>query len=250
MSVGVGGPRAAGALAWVLLPTLGAPLAAILGVASGLPALPPILAAACVYPSFALLLLRGRRGAAIAAALLWAASLSATFIVLTHRDPARTGAAILAGPAYRDEMLAYVRTGTGRETEPARFLPQHLLHLAGFAALTLVSGGLLGLVLGAILVGFMSYYVGSLTLGAAPLRGALLGWPPWAVLRVAAFVLLGAVLARPLLGRAAGRALPAAGERRILVAAAALLVLDAILKALLAPAWAEILRPCLPHALP
>jgi len=249
MSAPTPGARPTRLLVWVLLPAMLAPLAALLGVASGSPVLLPILAAACVYPSFALLLVRERRGASIAAALLWALSLSAAVVVLTHRDPARTGRAVLNGVAYRDEMLAYVRSGTGREVDPARFVPQHLLHLAGFAALTLVSGGLLGLVLGAILVAFMSYYVGSLTLGAAPLRGALLGWPPWAVLRVAAFVLLGTVLARPLIARATGRRL-AGGDRPLLVAAAALLVLDVLLKAILAPAWAAILRPCLPPALP
>jgi hypothetical protein len=65
------------------------------------------------------------------------------------------------------------------------------------------------------------------------------------VLRVAGFIVLGTVLARPLLaraGRGKGGPFPVA---RWVSAAAALLLLDLVLKALLAPRWAILLRPCL-----
>jgi len=187
---------------WVaLLPAVLAPLAAILGVASGRAFLLPILATAAVYPIYARLIVRGRPGAAAIAAILWAASLSASMVTMTARDPGRTAGVVLNGPAYRDEMFAYVASGIGRESQPSRFVPQHLLHLAAFAVLTAATGGLLGLLLGAGLVGYMSFYVGALAAGPEPLRAALFGWPPWAVLRVVAFILLGTVLSRPLLAR-------------------------------------------------
>jgi hypothetical protein len=229
----------------ILLPGLLAPFAAGVAFLAARPWVLPVLATAAVYPVFAGLILRGRRGAAVAAALLWAASLSSTIILVTARDPGRAGAAVLNGPAYRDEMFAYVRTGHGREMDPARFLPQHALHLVGFAMLSLLTAGLLGIAMGSVLVGYMSYYVGCLAAAGSPHLAFLFGWPPWAVLRVVGFVLLGAVLSRPVLARVTRRVIPAAGERRTLVAAAVLLVLDVLLKTLLASHWPVLLRPCL-----
>ena len=228
-----------------LVPALLAPVAALLGLWSGRAFLLPLLATAAIYPVYAWLILRGRPGAAAFAAVLWAAALSATIIAVTARDPSRAGGAVLNGPAYRDEMFAFIATGSGRESQPARFLPQHLLHLAAFTVLTAASGGLLGLLLGAGLVDYMSYYVGALAAGPEPGLAAAIGWPPWAVLRVLAFILLGTVLARPVLARLAGRAPAAMRVRAWVTAATALLLVDAALKAFLAERWAALLRPCL-----
>jgi hypothetical protein len=232
----------------ILVPGLLAPPAAFAAIASGTRWILPVLATAVVYPTFAVLLGRGRRGAAIAAALFWAFGLSATLIFAASRDPGRVGAAVPRGPAYRDAMFAYVATGHGEESDPARFLPRHAIDLTLFVVASLATGGLLGLAMGSVLVGFMSYYVGSLAAGADPVRAALLGWPPWAILRVVAFVLIGVVTARPLLGRLTGRDLRSPVERRLLLAAAVLLLLDVALKAALAVEWAAILRPCLSAA--
>jgi hypothetical protein len=229
----------------VVLPALLAPLAVVAALAVPGRWLLPLLATAAVYPVFALLVLRAQRTAAAAAALMWAVTLSASVIVATAHDPARVGRAVLNGPAYRDEMMAYVASGYGRESDPARFVPQHLLHISLFVVLSLATAGLAGIAMGAVLVGYMSYYVGSLAAGPAPLLAGLFGWPPWAVLRVVAFVLLGTVLSRPLLARLARREVPAAGERRVLLVAVVLLLLDLVLKAALASHWPALLRPCL-----
>jgi len=244
------GAAGASTLLLALVPALLAPPAAGLGLASGRALVLPILATAAVYPIYARLILRGRPVAAAFAAVLWAASLSASIIVMTARDPDRAAGAVLNGPAYRDEMFAFIASGSGRESQPARFVPQHLLHLAAFAALTAASGGLLGLVLGAALVGYMSFYVGALAAGPEPGLAALFGWPPWAVLRVVAFILLGTVLARPLLARLALRPPAPLRHRLWLGTAAALLLADIALKALLAEHWAALLRPCLRNLAP
>lgn len=228
------------------IPALLAPLAAGLGILSGRPLLLPVLATSAIYPVFAILVTRGRRAQAVMAALLWALAFSATTSLLTFRDPARAGAAILNGAAYRDEMFTFIASGAGRESDPAAFVPQHARHIGLFVALTLASGGLLGLAMGAVLLAYMSYYVGALMGGAAPHLAAVFGWPPWAVLRVVGFVLLGAVLSRPLLSRLARRPIASGGEARLYAFAAALLAADLLLKWLLAPSWAALLRPCLP----
>jgi hypothetical protein len=251
-----GGVRRPSRLLLLVLPALLAPVAVFLAFAlaaaspaAGRLAL-PALATLAVYPVFARSVAEGRRAAAILAALLWAASLSASLITHTARDPGTAGAGVILGPPYRDEMFAFIASGQGRESDPARFVPQHLLHAGIFAVVTLASGGLLGLFMGAVLVGYMSYYVGALASGPHPLTAGLLGWPPYAVVRVVAFVILGAVLARPLLVRLRGRperlfSQPA--DRNLLLVALALLLVDIVLKATFAPAWAEILRPCLPR---
>jgi len=248
------GPRGA-YRAWpgglIALPALLAPVAVLLARAGQGPLLLPVLATAAVYPVMAALLLRGRRATAALAALLWAASLSVSVISFTRRDPASMERVVINGPAYREEMFAYIRSGVGRESDPARFVPEHAVHLLAFSLLSFGSGGLMGIALGAVLVGYMSFYVGSLAAaGGAPDTALLLGWPPWAILRVAAFVLIGLCLAEPLLfaaGRRLGRPpAPPAGPRRAwYLVAGVLLLSDIVLKSVFATAWAAILRPCL-----
>jgi hypothetical protein len=247
----------------VILPTLLAPTAVVLTAAAGSRMLLPILATAALYPVTAYLIVRGHRAAALAATLLWAASLSAAVIALTVRDPAGSGDLVLRGTAYRDEMFAFIRTGTGRESDPAQFLLQHALHLGVFAVLAWISGGLFGVALGAMLIAYMSYYVGALAAaGGASGVAFLLGWPPWAILRVVAYAILGTALSAPALYAvvrrwprsqlhrpAEGAGLPGTAWggpwKSWYVAALVLLLADAALKALLAPRWALLLRPCL-----
>ncbi len=241
----------------IILPALLAPLAVLLARAGGGALILPVLATLAVYPALAMLVLHERRGAAVTAVLLWTASLSAAIIACTLRDPHALEGVVLHGRAYREEMFDFIRTGSGTESDPSRFLPQHLLHLAVFCLLSAASGGLLGIALGAVLIGYMSFYVGCLAAaGGSPGTAFLLGWPPWAVLRVVAFVLLGIALSDPLLGvlrqRLRGRAdrsgaveTAARSWRRWYLVAAVLLGADAGLKFLLAPGWAVLLRPCL-----
>ncbi len=229
-----------------LLPAFLAPVAVLIAFVAGSRLLLPVLATLAVYPLMVLLVARGRQGTAAVAVLLWAASLSAAVVALSARDPVRAGDLVIHGPAYRDEMFAFIRSGQGREGDPARFLPQHALHLGVFAALTALSGGLLGIALGALLVGYMSYYVGALAAaGGAPWIAFLLGWPPYAMFRVAAYVLLGVALSRPVVSRLGRRWVPFERRRTFYLLAGALLLADVVLKAALAPAWASLLRPCL-----
>lgn len=246
------------------LPALLAPVAVLAARGIGGPAPLPILATLAIYPVLALLIQRQRRRTAAVATLFWAASLSVSVIVSTERDPGAMETVVLNGAAYRDEMFAFIRSGQGRESDPALFLPQHLLHLGAFCLLAWVSAGFLGIALGAVLVAYMSYYVGSLAAaGGAPVVACAFGWAPWAVLRVVAFILIGVALSEPLLlairrrlpgvagpspGRRPGEApsrVARPGWRAWYLTAAALLAADALLKLLLAPAWAALLRPCL-----
>jgi hypothetical protein len=221
---------------WVALTPLLPWLVALPGGAWALPLLAPLT----VYPAFALRVRQRRYGAAWLLAMLWAVLLSFGIIVLVIVRPPIAGTGILHGVAYRGEMFTWIASGTGKETMPSRFVPEHLLHLGAFVVLTVVSGGYLGLVLGAFLTGYMSYFVGSFALTSGrPLVGSLAAWVPWSVIRVMAFVLLGALLARPLLLR---QRWPF-GRREAWLFALALggILADLVLKTLLAPAWGRLL---------
>lgn len=227
------------ALAVVLATVVSYPLGLILG--GGI--LLPVLNTAAAYAAMAVLLRRGRRREAVALMLAWAATLAVTATSTFAAWPQDPGPRVVNGPAYRDEMLHWIRTGEGREGRPAEFIPQHVLHLAAFVALSLATASAASMVLGAALMNYMAFYVASLhRAGVPPETVVLFGWQPWAICRVAAFVVLGVVLAEPLLARL--KPYSYAGlrsARRYAGWAAAGIAADWILKAGLAARWRETL---------
>lgn len=201
----------------------------------------PFVAPVTVWPLFRRAVRQERTPAAYGVALLWALLLSAGFVAMAESFPHLAAKAILHGEPYRAEMFEWIQTGEGAEVDPHRFLPVHALHLAAFLGASIASGGYLGLALGAYLLGFMSYFVGSFAAAsAAPFAGTLVAWLPWSVVRVLSFVLLGVLAARPVLLR---RRWPF-GERelRLGLLAFAGLVVDVGIKWLLAPGYGRFLR--------
>lgn len=222
-------------------------LSYVAGLALGHPWLLPVLNTAPAYAAMVFLLERQRRGEAVRVVLVWAAALAVCGTAAFAVWPGAVDAAVLNGPAYRDEMFAWILTGEGREGEPSRFLPQHLLHLGAFVALSVLTASAASILLGAVLMNYMAFYVASLyRAGVPPLEVVLLGWQPWALCRVAAFCILGVVLAEPLLSRLRGYKYRGLGSPRpYLLAAAVGILLDWVLKATLAPVWGRLLRPLL-----
>jgi hypothetical protein len=232
------------ALAVVAATAVSYPLGLLLG--GGL--LLPVLNTAAAYAAMAVLLRRGARRQAVTLMLVWAATLAVAATTTFAVWPQAPGESVVNGPAYRDEMFHWIRTGEGREGRPAEFIPQHVLHLAAFVALSLATASAGSMVLGAALMNYMAFYVASLhRAGLATATVVLFGWQPWALCRVAAFVVLGVVLAEPLLARL--RPYPyqgLRGSRRWIAWAAAGIAADWILKAALAARWRETLLAGLP----
>src|SRR5258708_37075900 len=84
----------------------------------------------------------------------------------------------------------------------------------------------------------MGSYVGArAAAGRHPVRTMILGWHPWAVVRISSFVVIGVVLSVPLLSRITAITIDKQFARRLLCVAAAGLVVDVLLKSLLAPSW-------------
>ena len=209
----------------------------------GVPLLVPFLNVLPAFPFMIASLRRERTGEAIWRMLVWAAALALCATALGYFDTVESGRLFLRGESYRREMFDFVRTGSGAEGDIRRFLPQHMAHAGIFCALALGTGGLLAMPLGAMLMNYMGYYVGALGAASAhPWRALLLAWVPWAVLRIAAFVTLGVVLAGPLLGRLLQFEYQWRRQRRWFWAAAAGLLADVILKWALAPVWREWIR--------
>src|SRR5260370_29687166 len=97
-------------------------------------------------------------------------------------------------------MFGWIAPGVAAENDWRLFLPVHLEPLGLFLLLTWASGGYLGLAMGAALVGWMSYFVGSFAVARGhPVLAAVAAWVPSSVLRGFAFLLLWAPFATPLL---------------------------------------------------
>lgn len=223
---------------WLLLLTLFLPLLVLLpggGWALGL------LSPLTLYPSFVPRVRERDYWGAWRLGILWALLLSVGVILLVFLMPEAAARGIVRGESYRQEMFGWIATGEGKENEWRQFLPEHLLHLVVFVLLTWASGGYLGLVLGALLTAYMSYFVGSYAAASGhPVLGSLAAWVPWSVIRVCAFVLLGAVFARPLLVR---KAWPFERmEYRLMALAAAGIAADLLIKTFLARPYGLFLR--------
>lgn len=201
----------------------------------------PLLNVAFAYPVLFTLVADGKRNRAIGTMLFWALCLTIVMIAATVQFHGRAEMSVINGKDYANEMLRWVRTGDTRENHPSQFAPQHLLHFCLFAILSTATGGLASLFMGAILMNYMSFYVGTLVLAAQhPIAIALLGWQPYAIVRVISYVMIGIVLGEPLISRLMKRSYDFA--RKIFLVALCGIVLDIVIKSLIAPAWGLMLR--------
>ncbi len=200
-----------------------------------------LLAPLTLYPSFAERVRERDYAGAWRLGMLWALLLSAGVILAVFALPGPTAERIVEGERYRQEMFSWIATGEGKENEWRQFLPEHLLHLAVFVVLAWLSGGYLGLVLGALLTAYMSYFVGSYAAASGhPLLGSVAAWVPWSVIRVFAFVLFGSLFARPLLVK---KAWPFdRREYRLMAVALAGIATDILMKIFLARHYGLFLR--------
>ena len=233
----------------VLFLLVGAAASTAIGFLLGLPWLLPILGAAVPYAVFFPCVRAGRYRAALGWVLLWAVFQSLAVGMGTGIAPEAAREAVFRGPPYAAEMLHWVRTGEGPEGSPRLFLPIHARHFAAFCVLSLVSLGGLGLVLGTILLNYMNFYVAELIrISTDPILALAMGWPIWAILRVAGFVAVGvgtAALGMRFLARLRHRPEALPSPTRVLLLGVVLVLTDIVLKATLAPFWQGILK----HAL-
>jgi hypothetical protein len=221
-----------------------------LGLALGQPWLLPFLNSLPAYVVLVHRLRKGERGGAVRAMLWWAATVAVAGTVAFVWWPEPLGRLVVSGPAYKNEMFHWIRTGQGSEGNIRRFLPEHLVHLGAFLVVGLGTGSAGGILMGAAMMNSKSYYVAALAkAGVPPWAVTLLGWPPWTIARAAAFATLGVLLAEPLatvVFPSAREKLKANTRAAYIVAAMSGLLTDWFLKFLLAPTWGHWLRALLP----
>jgi hypothetical protein len=228
-----------------------APLAIALGTAVsyavaiplGIPALVPILNTAPAFPFMIGSLRRGHVGEAIVRMLIWAATLAVCATAFSYWSTADAGRVFINGESYRSEMFTYLVTGVGAEGDIRRFLPQHALHAMVFCGLAFATGSLAAMPMGAILMNYMGYYAGALAAASTrPVVTVGLAWVPWALVRIASFVVLGVVFAGPVLSRWLGFAYRLRDQGRWVGLALGGLALDVLLKWMLAHSWRDMIR--------
>jgi hypothetical protein len=208
----------------------------------GQPWLVPVFNALAGYPFMVAPVVEGRLRKAAGRMLLWALTMGLCATAMAYARPAMTSRLFLNAPAYEREMFEWVDTGRGREGRPREFLPQHALHAIAFGGLSLASGSALSMPFGAALMNYMGHYAGALGARRGTPLVAVAAWHPWAIVRVVSFVLLGVVLAGPLLCFVRGRRWGWSGEAWALLAIAmAGLLIDAAIKAGFADVWRRLL---------
>ncbi|MBI1873039.1 MAG: hypothetical protein HYS05_04010 [Acidobacteria bacterium] len=218
----------------------------LVGAWLGIPALVPVLNTLPAFPFLLLALKEEKTALAVTRMLVWALALAVCATTLAYLQPARTERLFFNAAAYRREMLDWIMTGRGAEGRPSQFIPQHLLHATVFVALALATGSVLAMPMGAVLMNYMGHYVGSLAAASPhPFEVLLLGWHPWAIVRVASFVTLGVVLGGPVLARLAGFRYRLANHLPLVGLAVVGLAVDVIMKWLLAATWAQLIRDSL-----
>lgn len=206
----------------------------------------PLLQIVFAYPVMFSLIAQSRRKRAVVAMLFWALCLGVFSVSACALYPRTAAATVIHGTTYAGEMFHWIRTGQGPEGDPLKFVPQHLLHLVLFCVLSLLTGSVLSLFMGAVLMNYMAFYVGSLiNQSTDPLLATVMGWHPWSILRVMSFVMLGVILAEPLISRFTRHDYDNREVRPFVWVAIAGLGADIIIKALLAPWWGLKLREIL-----
>ncbi len=200
----------------------------------------PLLPTLAVYPSFLLMVVKNRLREAVALVLAWALILTVLMAYATTAYGEGLGGLVIRGEAYRDEMFEWIRTGLGPEGDPRLFLVPKIKEIVIFSAAALATAGFAALLMGAVLLNYMNYYVGCLLLHAVPgaeIAVALLSWPIYAIIRVPGYVCLGTALSRLTVNLVRERRLKASEVKKLLYIAAVLIALDFLLKGTMANAF-------------
>ena len=136
----------------------------LIGLALGAEWLLPFLNAAPACWFMVTTLRRGERERAIALMLWWGLWLGIAGVGASIRGPRGPGWSSTTATRTATRCSPGSRAGVGRESSPGAFIPQHLLHAAIFVALSLLTAGTLSILMGCVLMNYMSFYVGSLIL--------------------------------------------------------------------------------------
>ena len=155
-------------------------------------------------------------------------TVASVYVFVSH--PKETDERVVRAAPYRASMLAWLETGSGPEKRPAATAASHFREVIWYTAAAIATANCASLAMGVVLLNEMNAYVATL-LRAATRTGTvlLLAWNVWSVVRVSAYVLIGAAAAAPVL-RLSGWRVDSPTVRAMALAGAIGVVVDLVLK--------------------
>lgn len=153
-----------------------------------------ILPILCTIPGFAGYVIAVQQSiiAGFAVLVLWTILQSGLVTYRTLRGPGDISRFILRGETYSQSMFRWIETGVLPEGNPVQVLLFHLIQAAVYCVLAVCTANFGSMILGCVLLNYMNFYVANLMLQSRnPLTALIVGWNPWSIIRVAAFLWLG-----------------------------------------------------------
>jgi hypothetical protein len=161
-------------------------------------------------------------GWAAASVGAWALGTTLVSLYVFTGRPKETDERVVRAREYRQSMLEWLRNG--------RIAIFNVREPIWYVAAAMATANLASIVLGAVLLNYMNAYVATLLRAARrPGTVLLLGWNVWSLVRVGAYVALGAAAASPVL-RLLGFRGDRAAVKQLAIAGAIGVALDVALK--------------------
>jgi hypothetical protein len=145
-----------------------------------------------------LLGLRNSVLSAFAALLIWTLLQSALVIFSSVRSTTKMAKLIFRSETYTESMFRWIETGILPEGNSNQVIRTHIQQTLTYCVLAFVTGNFVSLIFGCMLLNYMNFYVSQLAARSKSWKAFVSGWNPWSILRVLAFLWLGAVLGLPL----------------------------------------------------
>jgi hypothetical protein len=135
---------------------------------------------------------------AFVAVLVWTFVQSALVIFSSFRSPNKMANLIFRSETYTESMFRWIETGILPEGNSSQVIRTHILQSLIYCALAFITGNLVSLIFGCILLNYMNFYVSQLASRSnQSWKAIIFGWNPWSVVRVIAFLWLGVSLGVP-----------------------------------------------------
>lgn len=134
---------------------------------------------------------------AFAALLIWTLIQSSLVIFSSLRSAHKMAGLIFRSETYSKSMFRWIETGILPEGNSIQVIRTHLQQALIYCALAFITGNLISLIFGCMLLNYMNFYVAQLAARSKSWKAFVFGWNPWSVVRVVAFLWLGTVLGIP-----------------------------------------------------
>jgi hypothetical protein len=171
-----------------------------LGIAIGNRYVTPALNLVVVAPFYLWAAVRGRYGPAVGLSVLWLACTALFFTVGTTLFPERAGGAVLYGEAFNADFNRWLAGENVAFGVVWDYLGKAAVQGGFTGALSLLTGGLGGLLVGSVNVTCISYNAGRLVLGSTDgTLSILFAWPFWEVLKAISLINLSVAFGVPVI---------------------------------------------------